>query len=402
MGRNITKIGQSKEGLGTLQQMGISLEELQNIPLDQQFKVLADGINKLPRGAEQAAAAMNLFGKAGFELLPILQKGSEGIDELVKEGVASGAILSDAQLQAAGAAAKAWKDAKRSISETWEGLANRATMIAAPIVTFFAGIIQKGFKLMVPVFEWLGRAIEKTAIIFDAIFKVLGGWIDDAMKWVGDLVSQVFSFGNSWMSIEDVIFNVLKGVSQAIGYVWDTLKAGAGIISWVAGVIILGFGKIITTFQGTIRDVLNTAGKLPDALGGKMFRDAAVSIGIVGAGVEQVGNNMADWGKKQMDAFGESPKKIGEWFDNIKDKTRDAAKQADMVAEHANAIQPYKGIDAALKGSKEAYNIESKFRFENTNSKKVEEKQLDVMKSMKTVLDNISNKVGLGTLLKAG
>ena len=390
------------EASASFARLGINAQELSKLPLDEQFKRVADAVALLPPGGEQAAAAMKLFEEAGTKLLPVLQKGGAGIQDFIEQQKKTGAVLSDSQYKAAADAAKAWKDSKNAITSVWDGLVNRATLIAAPIVKFLGGVVQKAFSLLTPVFDWLGRAIEKASVILEAVFQVLSIWIDEAVKWISELVTSVFDFGNSWPSIEDVVFSVLKGLTQAIGYVWDTLRAGAGAMAYIVSFLVEGFGHVVEAFKGTIKDLLDLAGELPDQLGGKMFRDSAKNVDQWGNKIKDAGKQMREWGKGQIGGFGDSANKIGTWFDRIKDKTRDAVKQGEKAQEQAAQLQPYKGVDAAIKGTKEAYSIESKFRWESSLNKKVDEKQLEVMKQVKQACEGILQKIGNSIPLLAG
>jgi len=65
-----------KEALDAL---GISLNEIKQLEPDKQFELLADRINALTSPADRARAATDLFGKSGAELLPMFEKGAQGI-----------------------------------------------------------------------------------------------------------------------------------------------------------------------------------------------------------------------------------------------------------------------------------------------------------------------------------
>lgn len=140
---------EAKARITTLGKMGIKVADLEGKALTEQFKVIADGINRLPRGYEQAAAAMDIFGRSGAQLLPMLQRGSKGIEEFIARQRKSGQVLTDSQLRAAFDASKAWKEAKKEVAETWEGFENQLAMIAVPLVKELA---EKG-KGMVE--DWL-------------------------------------------------------------------------------------------------------------------------------------------------------------------------------------------------------------------------------------------------------
>lgn len=59
------------------------------------FQDLADKFQKMPDGAEKSALAMKLFGRAGAEMIPVLNKGGSALEEFRKKNV-----MSEEQLQA--------------------------------------------------------------------------------------------------------------------------------------------------------------------------------------------------------------------------------------------------------------------------------------------------------------
>jgi hypothetical protein len=54
-------------------------------PLEQLFPSIVSEFSKIPKGAEQARAAVKLFGKGGVELIPLLNEGEEGVAKLRQE-----------------------------------------------------------------------------------------------------------------------------------------------------------------------------------------------------------------------------------------------------------------------------------------------------------------------------
>ena len=402
MGKNIADgAGGHGRAAPAFKQLGIDAKALLALPVDEQFKSIADSISKLPPGAAQASAAMHIFGGEGAKLLPILQKGGQGIQEFIELNKKTGAVLSDSQLKAAADAQAAWKKSKVEISAVWDGLVNRATLIAAPIIKFVGGVVSKAFKLLTPVFEWLGRIIAKTADILEQVFEVMSGWFDEVIQWVTELIGEVEQFGGGWPTIEQVVVSVLKNIAIACGYVWDTLKAGIGVASYVIGFIVQGFGKLVDQFKDTIKSLLEIAGNLPDDLGGKWFRDQAKNVDKLGSGMKAVGADMMKFGKDSMNAFGESPKKIEKWFDKLKTKKDEAFKILKDEPEAAPTPKPYSTVQAALKGSKEAYEIEARYKF-GDQGKKVDEQQLDAAKVGNQIMSNVLDALRASPVLKQG
>jgi hypothetical protein len=73
--------GPTKQTDAALKGLGLSSAELAKLPMDQQMAKIADGFKAMPDGANKAALAQKLFGRAGQQLLPILNSGSKGLNE---------------------------------------------------------------------------------------------------------------------------------------------------------------------------------------------------------------------------------------------------------------------------------------------------------------------------------
>lgn len=61
---------------------------------------IADAFDNLEEGPEKANTAMGLFGRAGLNLIPLLNQGSDGLEELYNEAYALGAVLDDSVINA--------------------------------------------------------------------------------------------------------------------------------------------------------------------------------------------------------------------------------------------------------------------------------------------------------------
>jgi hypothetical protein len=402
MGKNIVNGGGAASS--AMASMGVSAQQLAGMSLTEQFKVLADGISRLPPGAQQAAAAMAIFGKTGDQLLPMLQRGGAGIDAFIAQQRGMGAVLSDEQLQAAAAASKAWTESKNQIKAAWDGLVNRATLIAAPIVKVFGGLVSKSFALLTPVFDWVGRAIERVSVILEAAGEVFSQWIDVAITWVKNLIGQVGAFGAGWPTVETIVTAVLRTVAVALSYVWDTLRAGIGAMAFVASFVVEGFGKIVEAFKDTIKDLLGLAGQLPDALGGDTFRDMIPRVDQWGTRIQQAGRDMRQFGRNAVTSWGDSARATNAWFDQLDFRRRQVTAAAAAAAATVNQAIDFKPTAAILKGSKEAYSIESKFAFDSQYNPRPPAETPEVREQRRTnlLLEMINRGIGESIRLSAG
>lgn len=79
--------------------LGLDAGKLANVGIDEQFGAIAEALSKLS-GAERTAAAMELLGKSGTKLIPMLSGGAEGLEQFRREAERLGVVLSDEAIAA--------------------------------------------------------------------------------------------------------------------------------------------------------------------------------------------------------------------------------------------------------------------------------------------------------------
>jgi phage host-nuclease inhibitor protein Gam/polyhydroxyalkanoate synthesis regulator phasin len=91
LNRNMVENGQAFEAIGVaIKNSDGSLRRTEAVLLD-----VADVFARLPEGAQRTALAMQLFGKAGADLVPFLAQGKAGITDLMQEAERLGVVMSD-------------------------------------------------------------------------------------------------------------------------------------------------------------------------------------------------------------------------------------------------------------------------------------------------------------------
>src|SRR3970282_912545 len=65
-----------------LDRLGLSVMTLKGLEADEQFLRIAGAIAKLPTAAERTSTAMDLFGRSGIKLLPLINEGEQRIREI--------------------------------------------------------------------------------------------------------------------------------------------------------------------------------------------------------------------------------------------------------------------------------------------------------------------------------
>lgn len=94
-------LGEAQTGnagaIKSFSELGLSVRDLSTLRPEQAFNAVVSAISKLPNPAQQAAAAVSLFGKSGIELVPIFQEGATYLQQMTAEARRLGIVLSPQQ-----------------------------------------------------------------------------------------------------------------------------------------------------------------------------------------------------------------------------------------------------------------------------------------------------------------
>ena len=197
MQRAGTSIDSMKMGMKTLskqaesnsdafQKLGISQEQVASMSQEELFEATVRGLAGMEEGTERAALASELLGRAGADMGPLLNQGTEAIDEQMEMAEKYGMVMPDSAVKASAA----FEDSVTTMKMTMQGLRNRMMGNFLPAITqvtdglgkLFAGdmsgaddvakgienVITKMSDLMPKIIEVGGKVVRALA---DAILK---------------------------------------------------------------------------------------------------------------------------------------------------------------------------------------------------------------------------------------
>lgn len=121
----------SKTANATLTALGLTLSEIRSLSADKQFELIADRISQLKDPADKTRAAVELFGRAGADLLPMFEQGAEGIRKARLEAEAMGKSFDAEQLQRFQDA----DDAMKRLNASFTGLFDTLIVKSGPAIT---------------------------------------------------------------------------------------------------------------------------------------------------------------------------------------------------------------------------------------------------------------------------
>ncbi len=98
---------------------------------------LADRFKQLPDGVEKSALAMELFGRSGAKLIPMLNAGSDGLTQLREEAERLGLVINDQQAQEA----EQFNDSISALGAQSKGAANIVSGELLPTLNTMVGLL---------------------------------------------------------------------------------------------------------------------------------------------------------------------------------------------------------------------------------------------------------------------
>jgi hypothetical protein len=180
-------------------------------PLGDLLSQLAQKFQQMPDGTAKAAAAVQIFGRAGAELIPFLDQGPAGIAALSAEADKLGIVMGGKTL----ASATRYRDAMRRMMGAVEGL---KIAIADRLFPAFTKSAQQLGQWILLHRQWLALKVEQA---FNAVTQVLRGLATGAVEIVK-------AFDSLWkMGTAAKVTLVALGAAAALAFAPFTLAATA-------------------------------------------------------------------------------------------------------------------------------------------------------------------------------
>jgi len=343
-------LGDAAAGSATAQKafanIGLSVDDLLKLSPEDQFRAVASAIGNIQGPAAQAAAAVDLFGKSGVELLPLFASNLGEIEERAKQ---LGIVLSADQV----GAITEMDDALLMVRKTFDGIIGQVTANLAPVVTALA----QEFLSFVESFNGFGGG--GGSGIADAL---TDGLLDFAEYMAGIFDAAIAQFGEFGASLQtaasvfEFVANVFIAVGEALRVVFNVFELAGNAIAIALGSFLEQIGSWVDsdleTFGRQFKENAIEAGKqnskdLESAASGVAKAASAAVFG--GSGLPQAADGPAT----------RAVRGARERFDNRDDPARQAQKEADRAAKQAERERAAAAAVAA-KAAEEARKAEEK------------------------------------------
>jgi hypothetical protein len=210
----------SKEARSALRDLGLSMSDasVKSGDIDAVLMAAAERISAMPDGYEKGALAMKLFGRAGTQLLPLLNEGADGISKLRQEARELGVVIDN---DTAGAL-EALGDDQDRLKASLTGIRNQIVVALLPTLQ----------KVAKHVLEWIKNNRELIKLRVHQVITLLG----KALMLVGKAIGYVVdAFG----FLRDNIEWVAVAIGALVGalLIFKATAIAAGIASGAAFLI---------------------------------------------------------------------------------------------------------------------------------------------------------------------
>jgi undecaprenyl pyrophosphate synthase len=131
----------SKSAQEALAKVGATAEQLSTMRPEDRLLAIVQGLSQITDPAERASVAMDVLGKSGANLLPMMEDGAAGVAAMMAEADALGLTLSGPQAEAAAAFDDAFAKLSATFSTFAKVVGSALAPVLADVMNFISGAI---------------------------------------------------------------------------------------------------------------------------------------------------------------------------------------------------------------------------------------------------------------------
>jgi len=241
-------LGISTEAIPAFEAMGITIEDVKGLNMEEAFFLLADGVAAISDPMERAAVRTKIFGRGGADLANLLDSTSVSMKQVIQDTIDMGATMTRE-------GAKGIEDANDSLSTLGVligGVSDKLTEQLAPFITAVATSLTEAAKDGVnfgdAIFQGVKKAIGVVATLVD-VFNIVKGTIQIVTGVVG------MALGAFVAVIEQIIFRVNQLLSVfGLDFDMPIVNLGRELINQGSGSIRAGAANIGSGASGESGD----------------------------------------------------------------------------------------------------------------------------------------------------
>ena len=297
---------ESKAATESLAKLGVSFADLESLSPEEQIRLVGEKLQGIEDPAKRTAAAMQIFGKSGADLLPFFAQLGPAADDIERLGGSLSAI-DRGRIDDFGAGIDALGVASSRLGELlllpFAGLGEGIAQGSAEFLGGINAIVGPIGDVLEPALSTIGTAFEVVGVVIGGVGRVIG----EIVSPIGDLAQAFGSVGEAFnTAFVDVVRYLVDGavaatdfamsftplgavannigaigeavsrvaniigeaLSQASGYVGDTVASWVEFFGIEAAIEAIGskissvFGSVSSTFEAISNAIGGTVGRL--------------------------------------------------------------------------------------------------------------------------------------------
>lgn len=347
---NSAILGGSDSAVEAFEQLGLQWDSLAGMSQEGAFEAVVDAFQRMPQGARKSALAIQLFGKNGQTLMPLLNTSSEAMNDLRKNTERLGFVMSDSMIDAGVKFGDTLDDLKRVAG----GLGNLlGYSLLEPLTGIFEAVINFATQ------ENVQDAFHQFALHLYNLGNIVLDGVQGFFNWINE---------NG-----ETLSGYISNIAEFLGDIWD---------------VVSGFAvETVTELAGAFSDFLSSASPEQIAALGAL----AVVLGLLFAPVQTLAGVAlvlaTNW-KQVKEWAGKAKEALSEW---TSDKLAQAKEGMQSLADKLAPIE--EKFDKVREGVKTAKEKIGEFFETGEIQDDTPEWLKGPLENVKTAWDNITGAV---------
>lgn len=209
--------GGSDEAKQKFADLGVSITDSEGQLRSAQdvFSDVIDALGGIENQTERDAAAMALMGKSAQDLNPLINAGSEALEEYGKQAQEVGYILSEDELKALGEVDDEYQKMNLTIDAAWKKIALDFAPGSKAAMELFADVVQKA-----------GNYLDESGLVENlaAVVQSVAGLIRAG--------TDLFDNLPKWMNPLQQLSDMFRGLAVVVATVADSVNVISGLAPW--------------------------------------------------------------------------------------------------------------------------------------------------------------------------
>lgn len=283
------------------------------VPLDAAFMQIAERISSMEDGPEKLALSMQLLGKGGGELIPLLNQGADGLARLRKEAAESGYVIDNAT----SAALADFGDETDKVKMQLDGLRNQAIKAILPMLS----------ELVKQIRQFISANREAIVATMAAALKLLLGIVTGLVYGFRALGAMIRFFaehtGLAYGALV-ILIGVLAKLMLAATLAWGAVLGPILLLGLAIAGLIVYFDEIAAgvmwVFDKIGRAISKAVSGITSALGAvrRAFQAVGSAIRAVLTSISDAFRAVVDWIEDKIEWLVDKVKWVGDKLEGLR------------------------------------------------------------------------------------